>query len=252
MTLEALIFDVDGTLAETERDGHRVAFNLAFAEMGLDWEWDVELYGKLLAVPGGKERIQHYIDTFCPNFEPPSPLEDFIPLLHKTKTKYYVNLVEKGAIGLRPGVLRLLQEALTNQMRLAIATTTTTANVTSLLKTTLGEDSIQWFEVIAAGDIVEYKKPHPGIYLYALEKMNLKPDQCLAFEDSYPGLQSSLNAGLKTIVTINEYTKNQNFDQGDLVLNHLGDHNLPFTVIKGDSYHKTLFDLELAKLIMDN
>ncbi len=170
--LEALIFDVDGTLADTERDGHRIAFNRAFAEAGLDWGWSVELYGKLLSVTGGKERILHYIDRYRPEFRRPADLSKFVADLHAAKTRHYVRLLEEGGIPLRPGVKRLLGEARDAGLRLAIATTTTPENVTALLDANLPRGASR-FEVIGAGDIVPAKKPAPDIYDYVLRELGL-------------------------------------------------------------------------------
>ena len=235
MKLEALLFDVDGTLADTERDGHRVAFNMAFAEAGLDWEWSVDLYEKLLAVTGGKERMRYYLDEFNREFDRPAELDEFIAGLHKAKTKHYTELLGQGAIPLRPGVERLLNEARAVGLRMAVATTTTPANVEALLVHTLGADSMSWFEVIAAGDIVPAKKPAPDIYDYALREMNLQPEQCLAFEDSENGIKSSMGAKLTTIITINDYTRDHDFNDAALVLDQLGEPGQPFTIIKGEA-----------------
>jgi HAD superfamily hydrolase (TIGR01509 family) len=244
--LRALIFDVDGTLANTERDGHRIAFNHAFAEAGLDWEWSVLLYGELLAIAGGKERIRFYIDEYRPNFQPPTDLNSFIADLHATKTRYYQQLVAQGGIPLRRGVKRLLKEAREQGIRLAIATTAALPNVTALLEHTLGSDSVSWFEVIAAGDMVPAKKPAPDIYFYALEAMGLNAEECLVFEDSHHGLLASLQAQLKTVVTVNSYTREQNFSGAILVLNHLGEPDQPFTVLAGDAGDSRYLDMSLV------
>jgi len=214
---------VDGTLADTERDGHRVAFNQAFADAGLDWHWDVETYGQLLKVTGGKERIRYFIDIFKPVMDARLELDRFIPALHQSKTRHFVTLLQSGAIPLRPGIERLLNEARAAGLRLAIATTTTPENVTALLTATLGKESIAWFDVMAAGDVVAEKKPAPDIYQYALQELGLKPSECLAFEDSDNGLLSATGAGLKTIVTVNEYTRNQDFSSAAIVLDQLDD-----------------------------
>lgn len=256
--LRALIFDVDGTLAETERDGHRLAFNCAFAEAGLDWQWSVDLYGKLLAVAGGKERIRYYIDRYVEDFQPPEDLPRFIARLHAAKTQYYGELLAAGSIPLRPGVRRLLAEARQSGVRLAIATTSAPDNAKALLTNTLGEDSLSWFEVIAAGDIVSAKKPAPDIYQYVLQTMNLPPQNCLAIEDSPQGLTAAIAAGLKTVITVNDYTQNHlqdhDFIGATLVLNHLGEPTEPFAIISGiasdASYFASYFDLALAQQLV--
>lgn len=246
-TLKALLFDVDGTLADTERDGHRVAFNRAFAEAGLDWEWSEALYGELLAVTGGKERIRYYLDNFNTAFERPAELDSFIAGLHQAKTRHYVEMLSGGAIPLRPGVKRLISEAREAGMRLAVATTTTPENVSALLENAMDPDAMGWFEVIAAGDVVPAKKPAPDIYTYAMEMMDLGPEECIAFEDSHNGILSSLGAKLKTIIAVNGYTRGDDFSGAEIVLDHWGEPELPFSVLSGDAGGASYLDLALVK-----
>jgi len=250
--LKALIFDVDGTVADTERDGHRVAFNVAFKETGLDWEWSVELYGKLLAVTGGKERMRYYLDNFNQDYARPDNLEGFIAKLHKLKTHHYTELMSQGHIPLRPGVERLMNEARQQGIRLAIATTTTPKNVEVLLTETLGAESLEWFDVIAAGDIVESKKPASDIYDYALKELKLEAKNCLALEDSENGILSSLRADLKTIVTINEYTKDHDFSGASVVLSDLGEPDEANQHIAGYQCANTYIDISCCKAILEN
>jgi HAD superfamily hydrolase (TIGR01509 family) len=247
--LKALLFDVDGTLADTERDGHRVAFNLAFKDAGLDWDWTASLYGDLLAVTGGKERIRYYLDQFNTEFSRPDNLAEFIAGLHAAKTDHYTELLANGAIPLRPGVKRLILEAREAGMRLAVATTTTPANVEALVVNTLGVDAMSWFEVIAAGDIVPAKKPAPDIYTWAMDQMKLKPEACIAFEDSRNGILSSQAADLKTIISINGYTTDDDFSGAVLVVDNWGEPDAPFTVIAGDNHDKQWLDLALVKAL---
>lgn len=244
-SLRAVLFDVDGTLADTERDGHRVAFNAAFEELGLDWNWDVELYGELLEITGGKERIHHYMRNYAPAGLDRSGLDAWIAGLHKIKTKHYVSLLERGQIPLRPGVARLIQDLRDANIKIAIATTTTEENVTTLLKSTLGECSLGWFDVIGAGDIVPGKKPEPDIYHWTLERLGLPAQQCIAVEDSENGLRSSLAAGLDTVVTVNDYTRLQNFSGATLVLSDLGEPTQPFAVLEGSAFDNGWVDAEL-------
>ncbi|WP_127470922.1 HAD family hydrolase [Thiomicrorhabdus aquaedulcis] len=248
-TLQALLFDVDGTLADTERDGHRPAFNMAFAKAGLDWVWDEALYGELLAVTGGKERIRFYLEKFNTEFVKPDNFDEFVKSLHASKTDFYTELMAQGKIPLRTGVENLINQARQAGMRMAVVTTTTPENVTALLQNTLGADSESWFEVIAAGDVVPAKKPAPDIYLWALEKMNLTAADAIAFEDSINGYKSSAGSNLKTIITINEYTKDDDFTGAELILDQMGDAKSGFTVLGGTLDTNTLGDamfLDLA------
>lgn len=246
--LEALLFDVDGTLADTERDGHRPAFNAAFADAGLDWEWSEALYGELLAVTGGKERIRYYLERYNPEFKAPADLEGFIAGLHKAKTGHYLSMLERGAIPLRPGVARLIGEARAAGLKLGIATTTTPENVTTLLCSTLGPESESWFDVIAAGDIVPAKKPAPDIYNWAMEQLGLNPGQCLALEDSANGVKSVLGAGIRSlVVTVNGYTKDEDVSGATLVVDQLGENGSPCRVLKGPNGNLGKIDVDVLR-----
>jgi beta-phosphoglucomutase-like phosphatase (HAD superfamily) len=245
--LQALLFDVDGTLAETERDGHRLAFNAAFRDAGLDWRWSVERYGELLAVTGGKERIVHYIRSEHPALAARPDLESFVAGLHRKKTAIYTRLLVERQIPLRPGVGRLLREARLHGLRLAIATTTTPANVTGLLESCLPDGAVGWFEVIGAGDVVSAKKPAPDIYHYVLAELSLGPQDCLVFEDSANGLRAARAAGLKTVVTLSDYSRGLDLEGSLLVVDHLGEPTLPFTVLAGDAGDATYVDVSLLR-----
>lgn len=208
MTPRALIFDVDGTLAETE-EVHRQAFNETFAEAGLDWYWDPDLYGRLLAVAGGKERIAHYQRTL------PSPQPvlsgDRIAALHRRKTARYAEIVAGGGLALRPGVAELVAGARATGRRLAVATTTCPANVEALCRSCWGLPAGEVFDVVAAGDEVAAKKPAPDVYLLALARLGLAADDCIAFEDSRNGVLAARAAGLAVHVTPSRYTRDDDF-----------------------------------------
>jgi HAD superfamily hydrolase (TIGR01509 family) len=237
--LQCLIFDVDGTLANTERDGHRVAFNRGFQAAGLDWHWSVDFYGELLAVSGGKERLKYFLRQYLPEYQPERELNDFVAYLHQLKTKYYLELMHSGAIGLRPGAKRLIEEAKAAGIILAIATTTSLPNVIALLEKYLDLD---WFAVIAAGDIVPAKKPAPDIYHYVIKRLELNPASAIVVEDSDNGLKSAIAAGLTTVVTVNNYTEQQDFSQAALVLSDLGESEQPCRVIQGN-FARSYLDL---------
>lgn len=244
--LKALLFDVDGTLADTE-EMHRQSFNAAFAAAGLDWHWSPRDYGELLAVTGGKERIRHFLEREGIQLAPPQGLDAFIAELHRAKTEHYTHTLGSGGMPLRPGVRRLLEEARQAGLRLAIATTTTPENVTALLVNSLAADGCDWFEVIAAGSDVPRKKPDPGIYVYAMEKMGLEPAQCLAFEDSENGLRASRGAGLKTLVTPSNYTLHHDFTGAALLVDSLGEPDAPMRVLAGEAFDKDYVDVELLR-----
>lgn len=232
-SLQAVLLDVDGTLADTE-EIHRRSFNAAFAAAGLDWEWSPALYHELLAVTGGKERIRHYLQRERPDYRLPARADEFIAGLHQDKTGFYVDALASGKVPLRPGVERLLADARGQGLRLAIVTTTSPDNITALLAHSFSQDVSGWFEVIAAGSVVPNKKPAPDIYHYALQMLHLEPEDCIAIEDSLNGLQSASAAGVPTLITVNSYTAQQDFSGAALVLDHLGEPDMPCTTLEGE------------------
>jgi len=222
MTIKAILFDVDGTLADTE-DGHRKSFNKAFAENNLPWNWDVELYDKLLKVTGGKERIKYFVDSFLTGYTKPADFEEFVKHLHKVKTAHYTAMLRDGQIPLRPGIKQLIRDARAAGITLAIATTTSPENVSTLLEVGLGKDWADYFAANGCGDIVPHKKPAPDIYFWVLDKLTIAPQDCIALEDSVNGLRASLAAGIKTYITTNHYTRNQDFAGAAGVFDDLSD-----------------------------
>jgi HAD superfamily hydrolase (TIGR01509 family) len=220
MTARAIIFDVDGTLADTE-EGHRQSFNLAFAERGLDWHWDEALYEKLLGVTGGKERIKYFVSDFLSGYAKPEDFEAFVKQLHAVKTQHYTAMLREGRIPLRPGIAQLIRDAHEAGLLLAIATTTSPENVAALLEVGLGLDWEKHFAAMGCGDIVPHKKPAPDIYLWVLGKLGLPAPECIALEDSENGLRASLAAGIQTFIVRNRYTHGQDFSGAAAVFDDL-------------------------------
>ena len=226
--LQALIFDVDGTLADTER-AHLAAFNAAFAAEGLDWQWDEALYTRLLEVSGGKERILHYWQQVYPDRRDidGNELRAFIDRLHEVKTAFYEEAVRQGAVQLRPGVLALIEAARRDGLRLAIATTTSPVNIAALLRAAMGPGWQHAFAVIEDASTAPRKKPHPQVYQQTLVRLDLPAAACVAFEDSFNGLQAARACGLPTIVTPNAFTAHHGFDGALRVLPSLDGVTLP-------------------------
>ncbi|MEZ5878685.1 MAG: HAD family hydrolase [Tepidamorphaceae bacterium] len=213
MTLKAIIFDVDGTLAETE-EAHRKAFNETFANAGIDWRWSIEDYTRLLKTTGGKERMRRHREDIGAG----APSDDEIARLHAEKTALYCCLISSGAVPLRPGVAAWIDEARAAGIRLAIATTTNRPNVDALSQAVWGCPAEEVFEVIAAGDEVGAKKPAPDVFLLALQRLGFGPGEAVAVEDSENGLRSAKAAGLRVAVTPSIYTRNDAFEDADWVL----------------------------------
>jgi HAD superfamily hydrolase (TIGR01509 family) len=222
MALEALIFDVDGTLADTE-EGHRTAFNLAFDRLRLGWKWDRDEYRHLLTVTGGKERMAYYVNRLQVGERERARLQEQIPAIHAEKTKFYASMAGDGGIPLRPGVARLMAEARDAGLKLAIASTTTRANIDALLRAALGADSLRMFDAIACGDQVAQKKPAPDVFRLALREIGCAAENAVAFEDSSNGLRAAVGAGLAAVVTPTFWSEGCDFATARLVLPHLGD-----------------------------
>ena len=223
-TLRALIFDVDGTLADTE-SSHRAAFNLAFEEAGLDWHWDEPLYTRLLDVSGGKERILCFWGQVNAGIRAidSGALADTVQRIHDLKTAAYQRMVQDGRVPMRPGVLRLIESAFDEGLRLAIATTTSPVNIGALLRSSIGPDWSRYFQVVEDASTAPHKKPHPQVYLQTLQRLKLPAAECLVFEDSANGLHAARAAGLATLVTPNAFTAENDFTGALRVLPSLQD-----------------------------
>ncbi len=217
--LRALIFDVDGTLADTE-SAHCAAFNHAFAVSGLGWHWGEALYTELLGIAGGRERLLHYIDMVQPDMGrfAPMSLSDAVERLFELKTIAYVRAVNNGDVCLRPGVYRLINDALAQGLQLAIATTTSPVNIGALLRCNIGPNWRLKFAAIGDGATAPAKKPDPQVYLQVLDALKLEPAQCLALEDSSNGLRAATAAGLATLITPTRYTAHHDFGDAMRVL----------------------------------
>ncbi len=230
--LKAIFFDMDGTIIDTEKDGHRVAFNEAFARIGIKAEWDVSEYHKLLQIAGGKERMKFYFQGEGKDLFPAGKsIDEFVQQLHLLKTEIFISLIESGKLPLRPGIKRLMQEANQKGILIGICTTSNEKAVKSIINSLLTDIKI---DLILAGDIVTKKKPAPEIYLLALQKTGFSADEVIVVEDSENGLIAGKAAGIKVLVTVNEYTKNENLEGANAVITCLGDENEKSQVLSGN------------------
>jgi len=240
---KALIFDCDGVLVDTERDGHRVAFNQAFAAKGLTATWDVPLYGELLQIAGGKERMRAYFDRFgWPDAS--ADRDEFIQELHRLKTDLFMELIQGGRLPLRPGVPRLVDEAIAAGVRLAVCSTSNERAVTAIVENLLGPQRRPCFQIFA-GDIVPKKKPDPAIYNLARDRMGLCANDCIVVEDSRNGLLAAKAAGMKCVITISSYTAGEDFTEADAVFPSLGDPPGPFVELAGLLEITETFDFQM-------
>jgi HAD superfamily hydrolase (TIGR01509 family) len=247
MPLKALIFDVDGTLAETE-EWHRRSFNESFQAFDLGWTWDPDLYRQLLQVTGGKERLRHYIEMASP----PHAAEALakLPGLYAKKTAHYADYVLKDLIPARPGIKRLVTEAHQKGLRLAIATTSALSNVEALVKSIFGTDTRDLFSVIAAGDIVPRKKPASDVYFYACERLEISPSDCIAIEDSENGVLAAHGAGITVVATPSFYSGEDNFSKATSVVSDLGESDAPNHFIAGARMIQTYVDVQSLESLL--
>jgi HAD superfamily hydrolase (TIGR01509 family) len=243
--LRGLLFDFDGTIAETERHAHRVAYNLAFAEHGLDWHWDEVLYGELLSVTGGRERLRHYIGQAHPRLLDAGDVSGLIADLYISKARHFAAIAP--TIPLRTGVRRLMHEAHAAGVVIAIVTTARRVGVEAVLE----QDAtlLPMVSVMADGDVVERKKPAPDVYVRALDQLALRPEQCVAIEDTRIGLTSARGAGVTTLVTVSDYSAGEDFGGASAVLSGLGDVGEPARAIAGPTPATGVVDLAFLRSI---
>lgn len=238
--IKAFIFDQDGVIVDTERDGHRVAFNQAFAEFGLDVAWGVEEYHQLLQVGGGKERLKYFLQTSGFGVEiPPNEAPELILRLHRRKTDLFIERIESGALPLRPGVRRIMEEAAGLGLTLGVCTTSNERAARAISRGLLAGIP---FQFVLAGDVVAAKKPDPAIYLLALEKGGLQPNQCVVFEDSHIGAVAAKAAGMHVVATTNLYTENEDLSMADVVVTCLGEADGPHAEVRSGGRELTLPD----------
>lgn len=237
-SLKAILFDVDGTLADTEALGHRPAYNRAFRELGLDFRWGPKLYRKLLRQPGGRERLKYYFQTYQPDLgvhsaEAQANLDAWVARVHELKSRYFKRYMRRGRVPLRAGVARIMREAREAGLRLAIVTNASRKTLGPVLKYSMGPELAAEVSVIASGEEVAHKKPAPDVYQLAMQRLGVQPSECIALEDSEMGLEAAAAAGLRAVVTVNADTVAQDFTEALLVVSCLGEPGAPAQVIKG-------------------
>jgi HAD superfamily hydrolase (TIGR01509 family) len=238
-SLQCILLDFDGTIAETERCGQRVAYNHAFAELGLDWNWNETLYGDLLAVAGGKERLRYYLELHHPELLDGSDTTELIVEIHRAKIRHFAAIAP--TIPLRPGLMRLVREANASGVRIAIATTASKPGVEALLSQ--DPELTAMISLIAANEAVERKKPEPDVYLWALERLGAEAANCVAIEDSNVGLRAALAARLPTVITVSDYTEDEDFTGASAVLSNLGEPHSPPRCLSGIRPRDGIVDL---------
>ena len=251
MLLSAVLFDVDGTISETE-NFHRKSFNESFKEFNLDWFWDEAIYKELINIGDGKERIEYYIKRAWPEMLEYKNLTKYINSIHKVKNEIFKDFIMDSEITFRPGVLRLINELKENDIRIAIVSSTKQEDLLTLFKNGLNMNPNSTFDLIAHGECTKNKRPSPEIYEWILEKLRIAPQSCVAIEDSLRGLKSAVNANINVLVTPSIYTTNENFEEANVVVTSLGEDDKPFEVIKGKTYGNKLVNIDLLNKIINH
>ena len=219
--IKAIFFDQDGVIIDTERDGHRVSFNMTFKEFGYDFDWDVDYYHELLQIAGGKERMKHHLETKGFGKEvKPEEVDELIKAMHKRKTALFIELIESGKLPLRPGIHRFLMEAMQAGLIIGVCTTSNEQAAHAIAYKILSDIK---FNFVLAGDVVSKKKPDPEIYNLALSKAGVKPEECIVVEDSRNGVLAGKAAGMHVVATTNVYTEKENLNDADIIVTCLGD-----------------------------
>ena len=251
MELSAVFFDVDGTIAETE-EFHRKSFNESFKEFSLDWFWDEAIYKELINIGGVKERIMFHLKKAWPEMLEYKNLSNYIDSIHKIKNEIYEDYINDSQIRPRPGVFRLIDELKNNNISIALVSSTSEINLLNLFTKGFKIDPYEMFDLVAHGDCTKLKKPSPEIYEWALQKLQLPSEACIAIEDSPRGLESSNNANVKTIITPSKLTRDENFEKAKLVISNLGEPDNPFKIISGETYSHNYVCFELLQMISKN
>jgi HAD superfamily hydrolase (TIGR01509 family) len=238
MTLRAILFDVDGTLADTEALGHRPAYNRAFRKLGLPFRWTPKLYRRLLRQPGGRERLKHYLEHYQPELggesdEARRDIDAWVAKVHELKSKYFKRFMRHGRVPLRPGIARIMREARESGLKLAIVTNASLKTLNPVLRYSMGPELAAEVAVIASGEEVQRKKPAPDLYQLAMQRLGVQPHECVALEDSEMGLKAATAAGVAAVVTVNSDTLEQDFSKATLVVSSLGEPGAPMRVLKG-------------------
>ena len=252
--LKALLFDCDGVLAETERDGHRVGYNAAMKELGVDGEWSVELYADLLKIAGGKERMRYFFESNREKYPEDKFNTELIEKLYKVKTEIFKGMANRGDLPGRSGIARIVKEAKAQGIQLFVCSTSHKASVSALIESNFGKECLDSFTELYCGDVVPKKKPAPDIYLLASKNHNLDPKDCLVVEDSHIGLMAAKAAGMNCIVTPSFYTFEEDFSTANAVVSCLGDPGGEETTFIRTPIpcDKKYVDIEYMKALVEN